>query len=131
MSFSCIGSAAAGEGRSLNSDYVLAYYFFGNFRCSSCYRIEQYSRDAIERYFREELNSGEVVFKPINIEEKQNEHFVDDYQLYTKSLVISLVKGGKEVKFKNLTKVWDYLNNREKFHDYVRDEIAVYLKELR
>ena len=109
---------------------VVAYYFHGNFRCSNCLRIEQYSKEAIEQNFKDELSSGKLVFKVINIETKGNEHFIQDYQLYTKSLVISLVKDGKEVKFDNLTKVWEFLWNRQKFYDYVKEEITKYLKEL-
>ena len=109
---------------------VAAYYFHGNFRCSNCLRIEQYSKEAIEQNFKDELSSGKLVFKVINIETKGNEHFVQDYQLYTKSLVISLVKDGKEVKFDNLTKVWEFLWNRQGFHNYVKEEITRYLKEL-
>ena len=112
------------------NNFVIAYYFHGNFRCFSCYRIEQYSKEAVEQYFRNELNSGKLVFKAINVEEKENEHFIKDYQLYTKSLIISLVKNNKEVKFSNLTRVWEFLGNRQRFFEYVRDEIAKYLKEL-
>jgi hypothetical protein len=32
------------------------------------------------------------------VEEKQNERYVSDYQLYTKTLLLSLVKNGKEVR---------------------------------
>ena len=84
----------------------------------------------IEQNFKDELNSGKLVFKVINIETKGNEHFIQDYQLYTKSLVISMVKDGKVVKFDNLTKVWEFLWNRQKFYDYVKEEITKYLKEL-
>ncbi len=64
------------------------------------------------------------------MEKKENDHFVNEYKLYTKSLVISLNKNGKEIKYNNLTKVWEYLGDKEKFYDYVRDEINKYLKEF-
>ncbi|OGX16470.1 MAG: hypothetical protein A2166_01135 [Omnitrophica WOR_2 bacterium RBG_13_41_10] len=117
-------------GQEAPKNNVVAYYFHGNFRCFNCYRIEQYSKEAIEQYFKDELSSGKLVFKIINIEEKNNEHFIKDYQLYTKSLIISLVKDGEEVKFDNLVKVWEFLGNKQKFYDYVKDEITQYLKEL-
>jgi hypothetical protein len=109
---------------------VVAYYFHGTFRCSSCLRIEQYSREAIEKYFANELKSGKLVFKVINVEEKGNEHYINDYQLYTKSLVLSLVKDGKEIKSENLVKVWEYLGNKDKFYEYVKGSVDSYLKEL-
>ena len=111
-------------------NYVIAYYFHGTFRCPTCHKLEQYSREAIEANFKNELTSGKMVFKTVNVDEKANEHFVNDYQLYTKSLVISLVRGGKEEKFKNLTKIWEYVGNKQRFYDYVWDEIATFLKEL-
>jgi hypothetical protein len=44
--------------------------------------------------------------------------------------VLSLVKDGKEIKFQNLAKVWEYVGNKEKFSDYVKAEVTNYLKEL-
>jgi len=111
-------------------NYVIAYYFHGTFRCPTCHKLEQYSKEAIEANFKNELTSGKIVFKTVNVDEKANEHFVNDYQLYTRSLVISLVRGGKEEKFKNLTKIWEYVGNKQRFYDYVWDEIAAFLKEL-
>ena len=112
------------------ANYVMVYYFHGNFRCANCKTIEQYTREAVEKYFRKELDAGKVVFKVINVETKGNEHFTNDYQLYTKSVVLSLVKNEKEVRFDNLTKVWEYLRNKEAFHQYIKSEVEKYLKEL-
>jgi len=109
---------------------VVAYYFHGNFRCYTCYTMEQYSKEAIEANFKDALASGKLEFKVINVEERENEHFAQDYQLYTRSLVLSLVKDGKEVKSKNLTKIWEYVRNKQKFFDYVSEEIKNFLKEI-
>lgn len=111
-------------------DHVVVYYFHGNFRCTNCYNIEKFSREALDENFKDELDSGRLVFKVINIEEKGNEHFVNDYQLYTRSLVLSLVKNQEEIKSKNLTKVWEYLRDKPRFYQYVKDEVSSYLKEL-
>ena len=112
------------------SSKVIAYYFHGNFRCPTCYKLETYSKEAIETSFKDELTSGKLVFKVVNTHEKVNEHFVNDYQLYTKSLVISLIENGKEVKSKNLTKIWDYVGNKSKFFEYVAGEISIFLEGL-
>jgi len=109
---------------------VIAYYFHGNFRCVNCKTIEQYTKEAIEKYFQKELNMGKIAFKVVNVETKGNEHFTNEYQLYTKSIVLSLVKNDKEVKFDNLTKVWEHLRNKEAFHQYIKSEVGKYLKEL-
>ena len=115
---------------SVASDSVIAYYFHGNMRCYSCNILEQYSRQAIEENFQDQLTSGRLVFKTVNVQEKANDHFMKDYGLYSQSLVLSLVENGKEKKFKNLTMVWQYARDRQKFISYVKDEVNAYLREL-
>jgi len=112
------------------SGKFVAYYFHGNFRCNTCRKIEQYSRESVELYFSEQLKAGDLTFKVINTDEPENKHFVEDYQLYTRSLIIAEFKDGKQVKWKNLAKVWDYLNDKEKFYEYVKSEIQNYLAQL-
>ncbi len=109
---------------------LVVYYFHGNARCPSCYKLEQYAKEALEQNFANELKDGRVVFKVVNLDQAGNDHFVADYQLYTKSVVLSLVKNGKQVKYKNLEKVWDLLRDQNQYHAYVRDEIKPFLGEL-
>ncbi|MGB4521344.1 MAG: nitrophenyl compound nitroreductase subunit ArsF family protein [Candidatus Omnitrophota bacterium] len=111
------------------SAYVVAYYFHGTMRCPTCHKLEQYSKEVIETNFKDALVSGKLEFKAVNVEERGNEHFAQDYQLYTKSLILSLVKDGKEIKSKNLTKIWEYVSNKQKFFDYVSEEVNNFLKE--
>ena len=116
------------EVKSQNSK-VIAYYFHGTFRCSTCRTIEQYSHDAIQMYFAKELGNGRLEFRPVNIEEPGNKHFIQDYQLVTRSLVLSLVSDGKETKWKNLPDVWKLVRDKDKFFQYVKDEVEKFLKE--
>jgi len=108
---------------------VRAYYFHGTFRCATCYRLEQYSKEAIEANFEDAISSGKLRFRVINVDDKGNEHYIKDYQLYTKSLILSLVKDGKEIKWKNLDKIWDYVGDEQRFVDYVNTNVADFLKE--
>lgn len=109
---------------------VIAYYFHGTYRCSTCQTIERYSREAIENYFSKELRDGRLEFKPLNTDEPENRHFIQDYQLFTKSLVITLYKDDKQIKWKNLTEVWVHVGDKENFYKYVKDEIESLLKEI-
>jgi hypothetical protein len=108
---------------------VIAYYFHGSFRCPTCAAMEKYSREAVETNFKDKLASGELEFKAVNVEGRGNEHFMIDYKLYTKSLILSLVKDGREVKSKNLDKIWQLAGNRQKFTDYVSAEINEFMKD--
>lgn len=108
---------------------VVAYYFHTTHRCPSCLKIEEYSREAIEEYFYNELKSGLVEFKSVDVQKPENRHYVSDYKLYTKSLVLSLQNSGRELKYKNLKDVWSYYRNKERFFDYVVQEVSAFLKE--
>ena len=108
---------------------VIVYYFHGTFRCTTCRTIEKYSHDAIQQYFSKELDNGTLEFRPLNVEEPENRHFIQDYQLFSRSLVLSLVRDGKETKSKNLTDIWNLVSDKEKFYQYVKDEVEAFLRE--
>ena len=108
---------------------MIAYYLHGTFRCTTCRTIETYSHDAIQQYFSKELDSGKLEFRPVNVEESENRHFVQDYQLVSKSLVLSLVTDGKEAKWKYLPDIWTLVKDQDKFFQYVKSEVEGFLKE--
>ncbi|HEX2956339.1 MAG TPA: nitrophenyl compound nitroreductase subunit ArsF family protein [Chitinispirillaceae bacterium] len=107
---------------------VIVYYFHTTFRCQSCNMIEKFTKEAVETGFASELKSGSLEMKVINVEEKGNEHFAEDYKLYTKSVIVSNVKDGKEVTWKNLDKVWTHLGDPNKFKEYIQTEVKTSLK---
>jgi len=110
---------------------IIVYYFHGDYRCSNCYKIEQYSKEAVETYFPDELKSGKIEYRTVNYDKIENTHYINDYGLYTKSLVVALVENNKEIKNKNLTGVWNYLNSMEDFYNYVKSEVNQYLSEAK
>jgi len=91
--------------------------------------MEKYSKEAIEANFKDALTSGKLEFKAVNVEDRGNEHFVNDYKLYTKSLILSMVKDGKEVKSKNLDKIWELARNKQNFIEYVTAEVNALMKD--
>jgi hypothetical protein len=109
---------------------ITIYYFHGYMRCNTCYKMEQYTKEAVQNYFKKEIETGKIVFKVINYEEKGNEFYIDKYQLYTKSVIVSLSVNDKEIKYKNLDKIWDFVSNKEKFIEYIVNEVKEYLNEL-
>jgi hypothetical protein len=102
---------------------TVAYYFYTTQRCASCLKIESYSHDVIEKEFGPQLQSGRLVWKMVNIDEAGNKHFVDDYKLYTKSLILVDYANGAQVRWKNCQKVWELLNDKREFQAYVKREV--------
>ncbi len=109
------------------SPQVIAYYFHGNRRCVSCKKIESYTQEAIESGFPDDLKSGALQWQVVNIDEDEHKHFINDYQLYTKSVVLSKMKDGKELAWKNLDKVWTLLNDKNDFMAYINEELHAFM----
>ena len=129
ISIGVIYSPIAQAAGNVKGAQVVVYYLHGQARCPTCYKMEQYSREAIEANFKDALLLGKLGFKVINVEDKGNERYAKDYQLYTKSLILSLVKDGKEIKWTNMNKIWEYVGDKQKFTDYVKNGVADLLKE--
>jgi len=102
---------------------LVAYYFHGARRCPTCISIEQNSREAVERYFADDLRSQRMEFARVNMDEPQHKHFVQDYQLSASSVVLAVYQDGRQQRWKNLEKIWDLTEDKEKFQRYVKDEI--------
>jgi len=115
-------------GRQMNR-FLAVTYFHTTARCFTCHKIEELSALAVKSNFENELTSGKVVWRVVNVEEPENKHFVKDYNLYSKHLIVSERNGDREVRWKDLKDVWTLVRNDEKFENYVKTEISDWLKE--
>lgn len=106
---------------------VVAYYFHTTYRCATCRAIEAYSREAVEAAFADDIAAGRLIWRTVNIEVKGNEHYVKDYRLYTKALVLVNEVRGRKAEWKNLEKVWQLVQDKPRFQRYVQDEARAYL----
>ncbi|MBM4309691.1 MAG: hypothetical protein FJ119_01920 [Deltaproteobacteria bacterium] len=112
------------------SDYVQAYYFHATRRCATCTKLEQYSRGSIEANFKDQLKDGTLRFTEVNFDEPENRHFLQDYNLMYRALVLVRFKDGKQVTYKNLDKIWQLVRNEKEFSGYVKTEVETMLKDL-
>ncbi len=55
----------------------------------------------------------------MNIEQPANEHFVQDYSLVTRSVVLVRMKDGTQEEWKRLDKVWNLVHTKQAFVDYI------------
>jgi len=106
---------------------VIAYYFHTNTRCSTCMKIEAYSKEAIEKGFANELKNGALEMRIVNYENPENRHFMKDYKLVSKSLVLVKMINGKQTEWTNLKVIWQLTGRKDAFLNYVRKEVRGYL----
>jgi len=109
---------------------IVAYYFHGTKRCPTCMKIEKYSHTAIDSFFAQPLKDGKLEFVTMNYDEPQNEHVWNDYKLAAQSLVLVHYQNGVQLKWENLTQIWELVGDEDQFYTYVRDGVDRFLKEL-
>jgi hypothetical protein len=123
-------AAAAAVATTPTGSRVVAYYFHGAQRCVTCRTIERYSQETIEKRFADPIQKQRLEFRPVNVDESKNRHFVQDYKLETRSLVIALFKDGQQQKWKTLDDVWLLVDDHPRFEEYVAKEVGGFLQEL-
>jgi hypothetical protein len=124
-------TAAAATAQPQGSDSkVIAYYFHVTVRCTTCRAIEGYSREVVEQKFGAEIAKGRLQYKLVNVQLSENKHFVKDYQLFTKSLVLVRFDKGKQAEYKVLNDTWELVGDKPAMQAYVERELREYLKRL-
>lgn len=121
------GTSQAAADSTVGNRRILAYYFHTTQRCATCRKIEAYTAEAIQTGFPEELKTGRLVFQALNLDEPANKHFMDDFKLFTKSVVLVDEQSGKQIAWKVLPKIWELVGDKDRFVRYVKSETEVYL----
>jgi len=119
-------NAAANDPQSIQ---LIVYYFHGDMRCPTCHKLEKYAKEALDTYFADEIASKKIIWKVINVDRTENSHFIQDYKLVTKSVVLSEVADGKEAGWKNLDQIWQRVSDKDGYLEYIRESVLQSLKE--
>jgi len=109
-------------------DTIIVYYFHGTQRCVTCRKLEAYTEEAIANGFAEALADSTMLWRPVNFDLKDNDHYIADYKLFTKSVILSRVKGGKEAAWKNLDKIWQLVGDKDEYLAYVQRETQAFIR---
>jgi hypothetical protein len=121
-------SVAAGpEAPSVQERQVVLYYFHGARRCKTCLSIEANALEVVRSEFAEELDSGALVWKVVNYDEPENDHFIKDFKLVSSSLVLVEMQGGEQVRFSVLHDAWSLARDERRFKKYVQKSVLDFL----
>jgi hypothetical protein len=107
---------------------LIVYYFHTDFRCATCKKFEEYTQEALNTYFTDEIKEKQIVWQPVNYDRDENKHFVGKYHLVSKSVVLSKVTDGKEANWKNLDQIWEKVGDKEQYMEYVRSGVEEFYK---
>ena len=110
-------------------DGVEVIYFHRAQRCYGCTYAEAGIRYIVETYFEDELASGKLVLKVVNVEDEENAAIVEKYGAYGSSLFVNTIKDGTN-HIEEVTDIWFVLGNDEAFVEVVRGKIEESLKAV-
>ena len=108
---------------------VVVYYFYGNVRCKTCRTIEMQAEEAIRTGFADALKDGRLEWRILNVEESSNTHFIEEFEISTRSIVLERLVDGKRETWKNLDRVWELVRgDKVTFQKYIQDETRAFLE---
>jgi len=109
---------------------VILYYFHRTLRCQTCLTMEAWIDEAVQTHFAGALKGGRLLWRPANIEEPENMHFEGDFDLEFNSAVLVRTHGDEESSWENLEELWDLLEEKPQFLEYVWAHVAGALDSL-
>jgi len=108
-----------------NANVLTVYYFHGNMRCKTCNAFEKLTGETLKDEFSNELASGKIILHVINVELNENAHFVSDFNLTSKSVVLS-----EPGRFRNLDEIWTRIRQgNNAYKAYIAESIREFMKE--
>lgn len=81
------------------ADKIEVYYFHNTRRCATCNAVEDVTKNTLKEFFADEMNSGKITFKSLNIEEEAGETMAQKLEISGQTLLF--VAGNSKVDLTN------------------------------
>ncbi|MEI7595649.1 MAG: nitrophenyl compound nitroreductase subunit ArsF family protein [Bacteroidota bacterium] len=108
---------------------VYIYNFHVTNRCVSCIAIEEATTKALNQYFAEDMKSGKIKRKILNVDDEANKAITEKYEVFGSGILIVKSLNGKETKADLTGEGFKYAKNKEdKFIEILKNKITELLK---
>ena len=101
---------------SIESGFV-AIYFHAPHRCPTCRKIEEYAHEALAS----EIEGRQLIWKTADYTRDESRPIVEQFRVFTSTVVLVEVRDGQPVRWKNLEEVWLHTGDQSKFLDFVKN----------
>lgn len=106
-------------------DHVKLLYFHRTDRCVSCNNAEQYIRETLDKYYADEIQSGQLSMQSIDYQKDQA--MTEEYNVKVQGLKVVSTRGG-QTNTKDVPEIWSYVGDKDAFTGFLKSVID---KELR
>lgn len=104
--------------------------FHSTHRCKTCNAIEVNTNYTLNTFFSKELENGDITFRIINVDKKENENIAEKFEATGTALFLNVIHQGQENQI-NLT---DFAfmkgNNKTDFSEALKLKIEDALKSI-
>ena len=101
---------------------VEVFLFHATQRCPTCIAIGRFTGETVNERFQNELKSGQVKFREINIDLPENKVLAQKFQAGGSALYFNAIKDGVD-NIEQDTKVWSLIGNTAQFKDSIENRI--------
>jgi hypothetical protein len=109
---------------------IEVFDFHSTHRCMTCNAIEANTKYTLNTFFADELKNNKITFQVINVDKKKNEKIAEKFEASGTSLILNVIKNGKETQI-NLTEfAFMEGNDQEAFSKELKSKIDMELKAL-
>lgn len=103
------------------------YFFYNDVYCDTCEKLEGYALEAVQVNFADELVAGILQWRSLDMTTVENEHYADDFGLYSKSIVLVKLDGESEIRWENLEDIWDLVYDKEAYGVYIETSLRSFM----
>jgi len=106
---------------------VEVFHFHSTRQCYSCITLGELAEKTVNEFFKEEIDSGKLVFGHLNVDLEENYELAENYGASGASLWIGTYVDGVFHKEQD-TAVWYKINKEEEFKGYLKGILEKRLK---
>ena len=114
----CSSSTEVSNNNFEKADRLEIINFHSSYQCYACNYIGDNIFEIIDRNFRNEYQSGKIVFKKINVDKSENKDLVDKYQARGSSLFFNAIYKDKDNISEDVN-IWRMVGNDQSFELYI------------
>ena len=116
-----IGPAGAAPA---SGERVTVYYFHSTMRCETCLLIEALADATLRAEFLDELSSGTLVWRPLDVRLPENGHLVEEFGLRASDLVVVRENAGGQQSREEIPGLWELATDPERLSRRLKDVVA-------
>jgi rhodanese-related sulfurtransferase len=111
-----------------NSTKIIIYAFHGTRQCETCINMKTNTKIALEKYYSNELKSGIITYRIIDVDDSKNEKIAEKFQATGTSLFAEKISNGKDLIIDWTDFAFDNANNSEVYFTEIKTKVATLLK---